>query len=273
MFYLLRKTLRIGVVSLIGFCSYAVVAEDPLPLFPNPIASSDIVPIEHAFSIVVFADAAETDVNTATSPDNVAAALNTTVVYSWDELLQIDTLHSLDAIIIHESAVDSVDRVWLTEGFWDRPLIISGLNIDRPQLFEMIGLGHCSADPLPDWASAGRFFLIRSRLVVADFAAEAQAYSQHLRQSCGDANLAEHAVTGYLADLDHTWYRPLETVDDLHLFASLIVQDIQQFRATREAHAMGTLQQPPTLDEITKTLSSLGLRVESIIDAIREIYR
>jgi hypothetical protein len=156
--------LKIGIALLIG----GLVAQFGVPL---PVRAPDR-------SVVYLVDPAQAD--SLVAPSRLQTTLNTRTAATWDAFLQIEQAAGVDALIIHESALPTVDQAWVQTAY-HRGVVLAGFNITGAQMATLVG-DPCIAEG--DFAAHLPNYIVVALHVSGDNPNEAERAMQHRFQDC-----------------------------------------------------------------------------------------
>lgn len=93
--------------------------------------------------------------NSLIKPESLNQSNGAIAFDNWDDFIADDATQPFQVVIIHESAADLVDRVWLNEAY-SRGVIIAGINLTKEQMQLFTGdycIGKGAASPSGErWA-------------------------------------------------------------------------------------------------------------------------
>jgi hypothetical protein len=80
------------------------------------------------------------------------------LVNNWDAVLDNNSAHTLDGLIIHQSALDLVDQKWI-QAAYRNGMVVTGINIPALEMYKLIGNNCVPTDGKELGPSRGIFFI------------------------------------------------------------------------------------------------------------------
>ncbi len=147
----MRKIVLLLLLSMWGiFPTQGVLhAQDTTPDI-EPIAE----PIPRQTVYLIAEDAEEPLV----TPERVAEHIGATVVHTWDALHEIHSEMLLDGIVIHASALDEVDPLWIQQAYRNGT-VIAGIRMSWPEMADLVD-DNCIVPDNESAADTNRYVIV-----------------------------------------------------------------------------------------------------------------
>jgi hypothetical protein len=161
------------------------------------------------------------------APHELEAALGVETVHHWAEVVAWDSATSLEAIVIHDSALSTVDPTWL-QAAYRRGLVIAIFNAYAPEIGELLGESCIANDGFASEAYPDQFFVVVSRVVIGSPPDVARIEKDF---ACG-----EKQVEGVEGQALVSFGRSADTISDTsgrNAFARVLVNHIDSIEQAR----------------------------------------
>lgn len=254
----MRNRLRISfgllVVSLLSFAAISYFSNlvqaqtEPIPLpqngngiFVDP-STPEFTPLEGDMADYLiesdFVDKSLSDyqiVYLSNEPTDFSSKLSGYIpfvaVSSWEQFLELNESQSVDALIIHTSALEVVDQSWVAQAF-RRGVTIVTINIERGNLRELLALPKCTEN---DKEIADDFFVIKSFLVLADKPEDA-LFIQHQLDECVKTEIV---TDGLVVTSDSTTKNQLTSDEEFKFLKDSLLTDLNSTARTKYEFEIG----------------------------------
>lgn len=139
----------------------------------------------HDYNLLYLVDSSAVAPDSFVSPQNLSKQGNFQIASNWNEVLRLNNEQLPQVLIIHKSAVNSVDHSWLQSAY-RRGVIIVGINIPFTELAQMIG-DRC------EYAKAAttyeeEYFIAFSYILAPQREEDREAINQGILEECKDPN-------------------------------------------------------------------------------------
>lgn len=224
------------------------------------------------YQIVVFDPDSQQTTSSWASAESIASRVGAIRVSDWTAVEELDSISPISALIVNASAVSAVNQDWLKDAYWNRGLIVASVNLDGPEMSDLIGPGRCDTNRVADNWRPNDFYIIKSQMVLAAIESEQAAQIRYNRETCGAENgTTEPIATGYLTQSKRSYVSPLTTEADLHVFARFLLNGLLSVDRKRVGFAQGEYGQALTPENFRQRMAAIGMSSESIERAIAEI--
>lgn len=268
----MNRSISVGVSLFIVLAAAFVagIAVQGQPVAPVPAGPNTA---DNPYNIVLLSSEPEYSVDWA-SPDAIAAQFGTLTFSSWEDFTSAE-IHPLDAVIIHSTAKDFVDREWLADAFFNRGVVVAAVNLDWPEFYPLLGLDHCEFEPMDTRISAYDHVMIRSYYALGDIPAEADAQIAHQRETCfGHARLKSKSpvATAYILQSESTYKGRLDADYEMINFSRALMSKLRSIDRSVEAFILREHHDTLTPELFRERMLRIGMSLESIEPAIQAIW-
>lgn len=125
--------LTIGFLTCILMTAYVLTTAQSNNTSVEPVPPLETPPDKH---IVYFVTEDSGQISDLVMPQKLAATLGSQTAHSWEEVLNQNAARAIDALIIHNSKLDEVDRSWASSAYRNGT-VIAGLNISGQQMADL----------------------------------------------------------------------------------------------------------------------------------------
>jgi len=219
-----------------------------LILFPT---AQFIFPDPAQYRIVYFIAPGTISDESLISPNNLLGEmLPSGIAYTWDDVVRIDRETPIDAIIIHRSAYDLVDRTWAAQAL-RRGVVFSVINMYYAELAQMqndqCGMREAANYPDPFAGQGYDYFYINAFLVFAENPAEQSL----VEASAFDTCVQNPQITAGVRFYSHATHRDLAVDGHVMGFVQTLMVHIDGIRGTKTSFENRNL--PATLVPFLET--------------------
>ncbi len=167
------------------------------------------------------------------APSQLKATLGAQTAYSWSEVLALNNISSIDALIIHDSALPLVDRNWVSDAY-RRGVVVAAFNVYAPQLAHLVNDPNVAKDGFASEPYPGLFYVSVFRLVLG------QPDDVALIESAGSFG---EPVAGVQHPVRITGGRSTYAINnfsDYNIFARVLISDLEAVEQAKREFETGT---------------------------------
>lgn len=133
--------------------------------------------------------------NSPMAPFNLQEKLGAQVVYTWEEVLAHAQAAPIGVLIIHDSALPLVDRVWIANAY-RRGVVIAGFNLYGPQMANLVNDPYLTRDNFGIEPYPGSFYIATS--FSTDYTRRSSGRSTYELNNNNDFVFFAHAIANHL---------------------------------------------------------------------------
>jgi hypothetical protein len=139
---------------------------------------------------------------TTLSPSRLEAILGTHAVTSWEEVLSLDNVTPIDALIIHNSAISQVDSAWLSQAY-RRGVVIAVFDVYASTLAEILDAPGITLDKFASEPYPGDFYIIVSQIEIGSLDnGQANSFSGRSTDEITDSDSLNRFAMSFVTHLD-----------------------------------------------------------------------
>lgn len=230
-----------------GLLSGALIAAVlGLLIVPSPAIAQNIPPLPNLpnGTIVYLIDEtvlAQDSTAPIDLPNLLQQTLGAQISTSWEQVVSLNQQNSIDALIIDATAIEMVDQQWVS-GAYRQGVVIAGLDIPIEQFSNLVGNDGLTRDGFASELYPGRFFIITTYVIQADYPEDAAAIMDAQRNNCGGRPAS--GIRGSVVAAVARSTESLDTQDDFNVFAHVIADHLEDVETVRQDFARGTHLQP-----------------------------
>lgn len=168
------------------------------------------------------------------SPQNIQQALGAELISDWSELLSLQNVGPIDALIIHDSAIGVVDPNALAD-MYDQGTVLAFFNTYSPTIADLTGDDCIARDGWMDGSDpyAGEFYIVVAKLVQGN--PEDVALINEQATCDGEGEVKVDGYASIFASRSQNVLKDLSGLDELNQVILLDIQGIRDSRSEFEA--------------------------------------
>lgn len=208
----------------------------PRVIFTVPATVSNHA-VDHTFRIAVLThEELSTGLNEA-----LESSFQANFVSTWDEVIDAEGMSGLDGLVIHASALATIDDVWVSEHY-RAGLVVAGINIPVEEMANLIDNPCLSNDEFANEPYSTDFFISTYEFVIGDNLSESQEVVANQHRFCGSSTLPN--LSGVVSYSSSRATSSLASDEDYQAFISIFGDHMSDVHETIASYYAGELTSP-----------------------------